>query len=205
MDTNERPLNPEEKIAYVGRILIDRRLTDFCGGNISIRQGDQVYMSPRYAGARQQWNLDPATVVSGSLASDEILLHPSFSREGRSHIGVYRNYPQAAAIIHAHPFHVMPFCAGDHPLVPVVEATEKYGRIEVVPYAPAHTQELADRIVAALKGKEVHIEKNAAVLLLSRHGIIVVAKELFGCLDVVERMDVNAWCILAQKLLPDLP
>jgi ribulose-5-phosphate 4-epimerase/fuculose-1-phosphate aldolase len=74
-----------------------------------------------------------------------------------------------------------------------------------VPYAPAHTQQLADHVVAALRGKEEHIAKNAAVLLLSRHGIIVVARDLFGCLDVVERMDLNAWSLLAQRLLPELP
>jgi L-fuculose-phosphate aldolase len=199
---NKSDLTPAEKIAYVGRLLIQRRLTDFCGGNISMRVGDLVYMSPRYAGARQQWDVDPATVVCGTLANDDILKHPNFSREGRSHIGIYRAFPQAAAIIHAHPFHVMPFCAADRPMPPVIEATEKYSPIEVVPFAPAHSQQLADHIVAALQAKAAHIERNAAVLLLSKHGIIVVAQDLFGCLDVVERMDLNAWCILAQKLLP---
>jgi L-fuculose-phosphate aldolase len=201
---NKSDLTPAEKIAYVGRLLIQRRLTDFCGGNISMRQGEQVYLSPRYAGAWQQWDLDPATVVTGALTGDEIFNHPNFSREGRSHIGIYRTFSQAAAIIHAHPFHVMPFCVAGRPMPPVIEATEKYGLIEVVPYAPAHTQELADQIIAALHGKEAHIERNAAVLLLSKHGIIVVARDLYGCLDVVERMDVNAWCILAQKMMPEL-
>jgi L-fuculose-phosphate aldolase len=87
-------------------------------------------------------------------------------------------------------------------MAPVIEATEKYGQIEVVPYAPAHTQQLAGHIITALHSKQAHIEKNAAVLMLSKHGIIVVARDLFGCLDAVERMDVNAWCILARKLMP---
>jgi L-fuculose-phosphate aldolase len=199
---NRTEMSPAEKIAYVGRLLVQKRLTDFCGGNISVRQGDQVFMSPTFAGAQQQWDIGPETVLTGSLSTDEILSHPRFSREGRSHIGIYRTFPRASAIIHAHPFHVMPFCAIDRPMDPVIEATEKYGHIEVVPYAPAHTQQLADHIIAALHGKEAHIEKNAAVLMLSKHGIIVVARDLFGCLDVVERMDLNAWCILAQKLMP---
>lgn len=198
---NHRKLSPPEKIAYVGRLLIQKRLTDFCGGNISMRIGEQVYLSPTFAGAQQQWDIDIETVVNGSIFSDKILSHPRFSREGRSHIWIYRTYPQATAIIHAHPFHVMPFCAYDRPMPPVIEATEKYGSIQVVPFAPAHTQQLADHIVSALKGKEDQIEKNAAVLMLSKHGIIVVARDLFGCLDVVERMDVNAWCILAKKLM----
>ena len=195
--------SPAETIAHVGRLLVQRRLTDFCGGNISLRQGEQVYMSPRYAGAQQQWDIDPTTVVVGPLAGDELLSHPHFSREGRSHIGIYRTFPQALAIIHAHPFHVMPFCAAERPLPPVIEATEKYGLVEVVPYAPAHTQQLADQIVAALHGKQALIERSAGVLLLARHGLIVVGRDLYGCLDVVERIDVNAWCILAQKLMPE--
>lgn len=196
-------LSPAEKIAYVGKLLFQRRLTDFCGGNISLRQGERVFMSPAYAGAQQHWEIDPETIVTGQISSDAIFEHPRFSREGRVHIGIYRAYPQAEAIIHAHPFHIMPFCAADRPMEPVIEAAEIYGHIAVVPYAPTHTQQLADYIVAALRGKEKHIEEDAAALLLSKHGIIVVARDLFNCLDVVERMDVNAWCILAQKLMPD--
>ena len=36
-----------EKIAYVGRRMFERRLTDMAGGNVSAREGDRLYISPR--------------------------------------------------------------------------------------------------------------------------------------------------------------
>ena len=194
-------LSPEEKVAYVGRLLFERRLTDLCGGNISMRVDDQVFMTPRYSGSRQHWDVDPETIISGSVDGDEIAGHPSFSREGKAHLEVYRNFSEVTAIIHAHPFYVMPFCASDKPIPPVLESTQKFGVIETVPYAPAHSQELADNIKNGLEGKESHIRRHAAGLLLPRHGVFVVSKDLYSCLDAVERINTNAWCILAQNLI----
>jgi L-fuculose-phosphate aldolase len=195
-------MSPQERVSYVGRLLFERRLTDLCGGNISMRVDDQVYMTPRYSGSRQHWHVDPKTIISGPVSTDEIAGHPGFSREGKAHLDVYRNFPEVAAIIHAHPFYVMPFCAAEKPIPPVLEATEKFGVIETVPYAPAHSRVLAENIRSELQGKEAYIRRHAAVLLLPRHGVFVVSTDLYMCLDAVERINTNAWCILAQKLMP---
>jgi ribulose-5-phosphate 4-epimerase/fuculose-1-phosphate aldolase len=197
--------SPQEVLAYIGRMLFERRLTDFAGGNISLRVEDTIYISPRFSGARQHWQIDPDTIVAGNIFTDEALNHPMFSREGKAHLGVYRDFPEAAGIIHAHPFYVLPFAAAERPIEPVLEATEKFGVIEPVQFAPAHSQDLADHIVDALKPQRERITRHAAALLLPRHGIFTVSKDIFLCLDAVERINWNAWCILAQKLLPDLP
>ena len=195
---------PQETLVYVGRLLFERRLADFAGGNISVRVGDTIYISPRYSGVKQQWNIDPDTIVSGKIDTDEILNHPRFSREGKAHLGVYRNYPEAAAIIHSHPFYVMPFCAAERSIPPVLEATEKFGVIEPMPYAPAHSQELADYIVKGFSHQRERITRHAAAVLLRKHGIFAISKDIYLCLDAVERINWNAWCILAQKLMPDI-
>jgi L-fuculose-phosphate aldolase len=195
-------MDPAEKIASIGRLMFERRLTDLSGGNISLRVGELIYITPRYSGARQHWEVDPATIVRGRLDNDDILNDPGFSREGKSHLIVYRNFPDAMAIIHAHPFYALPFCAASKPIPPVLESNEKFGVIEVVPFAPAHSQELADNILAALVGKEDRIRRHSAGLLLAKHGVFVISKDIDLCLDAVERINWNAWCILAQKMLP---
>jgi ribulose-5-phosphate 4-epimerase/fuculose-1-phosphate aldolase len=43
-------LSLPEKLCEAGNIMFEKRLTDMAGGNISIRDGDTVTMSPRYAG-----------------------------------------------------------------------------------------------------------------------------------------------------------
>jgi len=194
--------SPQDVLAYIGRMLFERRLTDFAGGNISLRQGNTIYISPRYSGSKQHWDIDPNTIVSGSIDTDEVLNDPGFSREGKAHLGVYRAFPEAAGIVHAHPFYVLPFTAAGRAIDPILEETEKFGRIEPVAFAPAHSQELADNIVNGLRLHRERITRQAAAVLLPKHGLFAVSKDIFAALDAVERINWNAWCILAQKMLP---
>ena len=190
-----------EQIVYVGRMMFERRLTDTSGGNVSARRGDVAFITPRYTGSRRHWQLAAGDIISGSIHGDELQNHPQFSREGKAHLFIYRAFDDVGAVIHAHPFHVLPFCVAGRPIEPVLEATQKFGVVAPIEAAPAHSQELAERVVRVLRGKEANIRKQAAAVLLPRHGIIVAGKDLLAALDAVERIDWNAWCILAQGLM----
>ena len=194
-------LSYAEQIVYVAQMMFERRLTDISGGNFSIRDGDQIICTPRYAGSRMHWNLSPADLVTGPIFDDMLLRNPSFSREGLSHLVVYRAFPIVKAIIHAHPRNVLPFCAAGKPIVPVIKATEKYGIIPLISDAPNYSQEQADSIINMLRGQEERIEKAAAGVLMPRHGIFMVGADLYPVLDALERIDTNAWCIIAHKLI----
>ncbi len=193
--------NLKEKLCEAGRIMFEKRLTDMCGGNISIRDGDTVYMSPRFAGQRYHWNLSEDMLVSGLWATDEITTQPSFSREGWSHLYIYRTFPEVQAVVHAHPFHVMPFVAYGLPIEPVLEATQKFGVVGLCEPAKAHTKDLGTQIIAALKGKEEMMRKQAAAILLPEHGIILAGTDFDKTLDALERIDVNAYCLTVRKSL----
>jgi L-fuculose-phosphate aldolase len=194
-------LNPAEKICEAGRVMFEKRLTDMCGGNISIRDGDTVYMSPRFAGQRYHWDLPVGAIVEGKWADDEITTNLNFSREGWSHLYIYRNFPDAQAVVHAHPFHVMPFAAFGLSIEPVLEGTQKFDVIEHCQPATAHTKDLGISIIAALKGKEDKIRTQAAAVLLPEHGIILAGKDFDKTLDALERIDVNAYCLTVRKSL----
>ena len=192
---------PREEIVYIGRRMSERWMTNAAGGNISLRLEDQIYISPRYADYKWGWQLRPEQIVSGPINSDELIANPSFSREGKAHLGIYRAFPEAQAIIHAHPHHVMPFCAANKPIEPIIDATMRFGAIEQIKYATPNTQELADNVVLGLRGKEALIRDYAAAVLLPKHGIIVVGKEIYAVFDTLVKINMNAWCILAQKML----
>lgn len=191
-----------ETVAYVGQMMFQRRLTDFAGGNVSAREGTRIYISPRYSGSIYHWNLEPDQLICGEIDTDDVLANPGFSREGKAHLAVYRAFPDVNGIIHAHPFHIQAFAAACKPIEPVLEATQKFGVIELVEAAPAHSEQLAKNIVVGLTGKEDRIRKQAAAVLLPTHGIFVAGKDLLSALDALERIDWNAWCILARRLLP---
>lgn len=196
---------PEEQIAYVGRRMFERRLADMAGGNVSARVENTIYISPRYSGSRHHWQLNPEDIISGPIDTDELLDNPRFSREGKAHLAVYRNFPDVTGIIHSHPFHILPFCVAERAIEPVLEATQKFGVVEVVEGAPAHGDELAANIVAGLRGKEASILKQAAAVLMPKHGILVAGKNLMAAIDALERIDWNAYCIMAQGSIPATP
>jgi L-fuculose-phosphate aldolase len=192
-----------DQLCEAGRIMFEKRLTDIAGGNISARVDDIVYMSPRYSGSKFHWDLTPQNLVSGRWEDDEISQNPNFSREGWSHLYIYRNFPDVKAVVHAHPFYVMPFASLCRPMEPVLEATQKFGVIEVTKPAPAHSIELAEYVVEALKGKEDKMLKQAAVVTIPYHGVICAGKEFFLTLDALERINLNAYCLMARKSLTE--
>jgi L-fuculose-phosphate aldolase len=181
--------------------MFSKRLTDMAGGNISAREGDLVYMSPRFSGQRHHWDLQPEHLVVGKWADDEIIQNPGFSREGWSHLYIYRNFPDANAVIHAHPFHVMPFTAFGRSIEPVLEGTQKFGVVGLCKPASAHSKELAENILAAMQGKEEQMRKQAAAVLIPYHGIILAGQDFDKTLDALERIDENAYCLISRKFI----
>ncbi len=190
---------PEEILCEAGRIMFSKRLTDMAGGNISLRVGNTVYMSPRYAGQRYHWNLTPEAIVSGDPETDEITQKPEFSREGWSHLYLYRSFPQVQAVVHAHPFHVMPYTAFCKPIDPVLEGTQKFGVIGFCEAAPAHSRALAEHVLAAMQGKEAYMHVQAAAVLIPYHGIILAGETFDKTLDALERIDENAYCLTVRN------
>ncbi len=193
--------NIPETIATTARLLFERKLLDMSGGNLSARTGNTIYISPRYSGSRRHWQLQPEDIVCSEMDSAELLNDPRLSREAKAHLAIYASFPDVNAVVHAHPFHILPFIAAGKPIRPVLEQTEKFGVIDVVPAAQAHSAKLAENVVAGLCGKEEIIRKQAAAVILPRHGIIVAGKDLLAAADALERIDWNAYCILAMHFL----
>jgi L-fuculose-phosphate aldolase len=201
MAENTDPQGTREQLAGIARRLFDRKLLDTAGGNLSARCGENIIISPRYSGSKKHWQLEPEDFIEGQIDNDEILAHPRFSREGKAHLAIYRALPIVNGVIHAHPFHVMPFAALSRPIPPVLEGTQKFGTVPVAPYAPAHSADLASRAVEMIGEQVAAIQIQAAAVILPTHGILVAGKDIWAAADALERIDWNAWCLIAMKLL----
>lgn len=195
------PVQTRKQLAEIAHCLFERKLFDMSGGNISVRCEDRIIISPRYAGSRQHWQLLPEDFIEGPIENDELLKHPRFSREGKAHLGIYREIPIVNCIIHAHSFNILPFASMGIPIPPVLEGTQKFGVVEVAPYAKAHSAALADQAVKMIKEQQKAIEVQAAAIILPQHGILVAGKDVWHASDALERIDWNAWCLIASRIL----
>ncbi|HSL46811.1 MAG TPA: ribose 5-phosphate isomerase B [Anaerolineales bacterium] len=192
------------KIAETGKMVFERHLTDAAGGNISVRLGDTVCITPRYSGSKRHWHLQPNQVLVSDLAGNKFEGDGDISREAKVHYRLYQEFPDATAVLHSHPRHVMVFVASGQPIEPIFEATLKFGTIPVArKFAPAHSEKLADVIAEAMQGKDEAIRKYATAVMAPWHGLFVVAKDLDAAFDLTERIDTNAYSILMSRLLPE--
>lgn len=189
-----------ELVAYIGRMLFDRNLTDACGGNISLRVGDVYCMSPTLAGHMNQWQLDPDDVLVVNKNREIIAGDGKLTRETAVHFGLHENYGEyGTGVIHCHPRNLMVFACTNKPMPPVMEATRKFGVTPTIEYAPAHSPKLGERIVATMKGREQRIVKHAAGTIAPWHGLFLMGKHLEAAFDAVERLDTNAYVMMMSQ------
>jgi L-fuculose-phosphate aldolase len=184
-------------IARTGALLFERHLTDAGGGNVSVRVGDKVCISPRYSGQKHRWQLQPEDVLIVDLDGNILDGAGQLSRESRAHLGLHKEFGEhGTAVIHAHARNILVFATAAKPMPAVMEATLKFGEIKVVGYAPSHTADLAQNVVEGIRGQEARIQKHAAAVIAPWHGLFLMGKDLDAAFDAVERLDTNAYCIL---------
>ena len=190
-----------QKIVEIGQLMYRRCLTDSAGGNITVKAAGLVYSTPRYAGSKYRWQLRPEQIIAIELDHIKPELAAAVSREIKVHLAIYRQFPLAMAVIHAHPRYVMPFATLGRPIPPIWEDTRKFGTVELVKEAPAHSPELAEYVVQTLLPRKNDLAQHAIAALMPRHGLVVVGRDLDDAYDTLERINGNAECILLCKLL----
>ncbi len=195
--------DPKGHLIEIAGLIYGRYLSDSAGGNISLRQDGRIYVSPRYMGSKYHYRITPEQISVLDANDQRVLEGPSdLSREVRMHLAVYGAFPEVGSVIHAHPRWLMVYAAAGRTMKPVLEYTTKFGDVECIPEAPAHSQELADRVVAVAMRRRQQLQRVAMGILLPRHGIAVLGRDLDDAYDTLERLESNARCALLSRLLP---
>lgn len=191
-------------ICQAARILFERKLFDLAGGNLSIRIDDRILITPSLASSLKYWQLNPEDILVVDLDGNIREGVGKVSTELTTHLTLLKTfYPVGTAIVHAHPRNVLVFCSALQPIPPVLECTVQFGEIKVIEYASGGqlNVELAQNVLTGLLGQEDRIAQYAAAVIAPWHGIFAIGKSLNAALDTVERIEVNARCILMGRLL----
>lgn len=142
-------------------------------GNVSVREGDLVAVSPsglRYAELTPELvgvhRLDGAAVEAPLAPSSELPLH----------LAIYTARPEVGAVVHTH----SPAATALSALVDEVPAVHYYvamfgGPVRVAPYATYGTEELASNVVGALHDR--------TACLMGNHGAVAVGSDLVTAHD----------------------
>lgn len=147
-------------------------------GNISMRIGDRIVITPSYT-PKHMLTLDDLVVMDcdGNVVEG----HRRPSSEWRMHVAIYGTRGDVHAVVHTHnPTVVALYMTGRRLESPLTEAQYYLGGDPVlVPYAEPGTWDLARAVAEALR------RSNVAVL--DRHGVVAVGDDLW---EAVNRVDV---------------
>jgi L-fuculose-phosphate aldolase len=111
-----------KSICEIARLLYEKDLVDSCGGNISVRDGDCVYIVPRKSGAKKRWSIEEDTIMVTDICMKPLMGNiKNISRESPTHYHIYQNFPDINAVIHGHPLYMMVYGAAHMNIPPVTE------------------------------------------------------------------------------------
>jgi L-fuculose-phosphate aldolase len=170
----------KEDIALVGKRLYERRLNGGYGGNISVRDGDVIYITP--TGVPKDI-LEYSEILVMDFKGNIIEGEGKPSSEMLFHIILYKERPDVNAIIHAHPPLATGFAIARHPITEAVheEAAIILGKVPVIPYEITSSKELAKSVGEAFK--------NANAVLLANHGAITAGDTLEKAFRRMEELE----------------
>ncbi|TDD88130.1 class II aldolase/adducin family protein [Actinomadura darangshiensis] len=162
-------LNDERhELCAIGRRLADTGLVTGASGNISVRSGDLVAVTPSGMALGRMEPADcPVVTLSAQLVEGE----KAPSSETPMHLALYAETP-AAAIVHTHSTYGVVVATTMSELPPIHYNTLLLGGVvKVAEYATYGTPELAENVRTAMAGG-----KRAA--LMANHGGVTIGRDL---------------------------
>lgn len=187
------------RIVATGRSLFERRLTPGRTGNLSVRIGDEVLVTPT---GTSLGGLQPGELAVIGL-DGEHRSGPEASKEAFLHLAMYRARPKAGAVVHLHSRHAVAVsCLADvdpdEPLPPLTAYfAMRVGRLRMLPYSAPGDPALGP--VAERAAADHH------ALLLANHGPIVAAADLDAATDAIEEVEETAALYLLLRGQPVRP
>jgi 3-dehydro-4-phosphotetronate decarboxylase len=195
-------MSGRDEIVVAGRQLADAGLSPGSSGNISVRDGDRIIMTPT---GSDMGTLDADAMSVLSLAG-ELLDGPKASKEFPFHRAMYRRDSAVRAVVHVHSPHAaaMSCTAPWHPFSALPPLTPYFvmrvGQTPLIPYASPGDAGQADRIEA--------LPFPFRAVLLQNHGSVTAAASMAAAVDAaVELEEVSRLLLLLGdrplQLLPE--
>lgn len=174
-------MTPAETIAYYMKRMYHQHLTTLSGGNLSIIDGDTIYVTP-------------SEIDKGYLESKDIMqvdengkivgIH-NVTSEFPVHQAIYQTNHSIQAILHAHTSSILGFStARSLPDIALTidSLTRFQERISIAAYQDPGSEALARTVAKSF-------EKREQVSLLENHGLFIASATMEDCFDLLEEMN----------------
>lgn len=189
----------KQEIIETGRWIMEKNLTWGTSGNISVREGDHIYVT---ASGTVIGDLHEEDITVVDLEG-KVLEGKKPSKETGMHLEVYRKRPEVAAVLHASPFWTT-FAACTTMEIKTdlfIESMYYDEKLLRVPYFHAGSSALAEAVSK--------VAEKTHVILMEHHGMLCYDQNLKECryaLEVTENVcHMNIMAQSAGIPLQELP
>lgn len=180
------PARTGQAIADTCRDAWGRGLLSGFNGNVSVREGSTVIVTCRGAA---KGHLRPGNLTALDLATGKRLAEGRAacraSSETPLHLALYDLQPQARAVVHTHPPHLLALSLlvpeGDVLSLPLFECDFYREKFAQVPDLQPGTQALAREVALAARDHQA--------VFLRRHGLVCWGEDLTGALGLTEEIE----------------
>jgi L-fuculose-phosphate aldolase len=183
-------------IVECGKVAYERHLVTSNDGNISVRVGKNVLITPS---GICKGRMDPEDLLvvdlDGNILKAQTRRKPKTSSETPMHLEVYRQREDVRAVLHAHPIFATALTIADVPfpvdILPEVLLT--LGEVPVTEYSTPSSDEDAAAVRSLIRDHDA--------LLLCQHGSLTVGPDLETALNHVERIEHVAQTVFYARQL----
>ena len=171
------------------RAVFRKGLVETGEGNVSMRVPgrDELLITPTF---NRYDAMNEDDVVHLSFDGKELTRGKPASTEYRLHVAIYKARPRAQCVIHTHSPYATMLSVVRKKIPVLMEEMIAFlgGEVEVAEFTPAHTEELGDKAVMALR--------TSNAVLLANHGTVVCARNMECAVksaELVEKMAMLYW------------
>jgi len=187
-------LKERKEVLAIARVIYEEKLVPGTWGNVSQRIKDESRLLITPSGMDYlTMTMEDIVLLDLDARSIEGTRNPS--TETHLHTEIYRQRPDVGAIVHVHSTFASAFAVAAKNIPVILEETAQIigHAIQVAPYAPCGTAELARQAVKSMgEGRAV---------LLANHGLVGVGQDLNMALKVCQIAEKTAMvCLYANSL-----
>jgi L-fuculose-phosphate aldolase len=183
----------KEEICAVGRKLWLRSYVDGNGGNISCRIGENaVICTPTLL---SKVDLKPEDLCMVDLEANQLAGALPRTSEVFLHLEIFKNVPQAKAVVHCHPPHATAYAiTGRVPPSTIIPEFDVFvGSVALAPYETPGTKKFAKTVLPFVRSHNA--------ILLGNHGIVCWADTPTHAEWYAENLETYCWTLLISKQL----
>ncbi|MYB48622.1 MAG: class II aldolase/adducin family protein [Dehalococcoidia bacterium] len=159
----------KEQVAKVARKMGELGLVSGTSGNVSARLPDGLMAITPMGKSYEAMSVEDIVVVDGDLDPMEGELMPS--SESLMHVAIYAAREDVGGVVHTHAVYSSAAAAAGMAIPPIVDemVVTLGGEVRVSEYAPPASEEVAERVCAALGNRDAALIRN--------HGAVAVGAD----------------------------